>query len=124
MSRRSGSLRVGDDAVRDNVLLELCVLCHRPACPHVLDRVRVAPAVLVLRVLVGVLAVGVEDDLADPQGVGAQRSSNVDLRMIFVVFDLPVRVIPNRADFWLSRSAGVMATRTSPMRWKGRLVDA
>ena len=58
------------------------------------------------------------------KGSGAQRSSNVDLRMIFVVFDLPVRVIPNSADFWLRRSAGVIATRTSPMRWKGRLVDA
>ena len=41
-----------------------------------------------------------------------------------MVFDLPVRVMPNKALFWPSRSAGVIATFTSDTFWNGRLVDA
>src|SRR5712671_6944515 len=57
-------------------------------------------------------------------GLECQRSSNIDFRMIFVVLDLPDRVIPKRAVFCPRRSVGVIATRTPEIRWKGRLVDA
>lgn len=58
---------VTDDPVRDDVVPQFRVAVRWSARPHVLDRVRIAPVVLVLRVLVGVLAVGIEHDLTDGQ---------------------------------------------------------
>src|SRR6266403_4036135 len=58
------------------------------------------------------------------RGVVLQRKANTDFRIIFVVLDFPVRVIPNRAVFCPSRSVGVKLTGTPEICWNGLFVDA
>src|SRR5690606_12753397 len=56
--------------------------------------------------------------------LSAHLSAKMDLRIIFVVFDLPVRVMPNNAVFWPKRSSGDSSTGMPLICWKGRLLDA
>src|SRR5262249_53086751 len=57
-------------------------------------------------------------------GLLDQRRAKIELRMIFVVFDFPVRVMPNRAVFWASSAVGVISTGTPDTCWEGRWVEA
>ena len=66
----------------------------------------------VLGVLVRILAIRIEYDLPDAQRRWLPAQFEDGLSRIFVILDLPVRVIPNSAVFWPRRSVGVIETAT------------